>query len=268
MNTGNVISLPVAASLAGKEYETVKLTSTGVDIAGQYDQIIGTVLRGNQTNEGANLSTAVGMAADILLSAGNSVAFAKCGNATAIAMGDKLEQDSTSGRLVKWVGGKVVGVAVDALAASSDGGVFRAILFPAGAVQNLVAVETVTAARTLTVAESGKTIFLNSATEFDMILPAKAAGLHYRFIIANGGAPSGASYTVTATDTDTIYGGVYSSDLNAASDADFEATGGGDVVTFVDSKAVAGDSADFWCDGTSWYVRAFCSVFDAITITG
>jgi hypothetical protein len=266
MNTSNVISGPVAASLAGKEYEAVKLTSTGFDIAGQFDQIIGTVLRGNQTNEGANLSTAVGMAADVLLSAGNSVAYVKCGNSTAIAVGDKLEQDSTAGRLVKWVGGKVVGQAFDSLPASSDGGVFRAILFPGAAIQGLLAVETATAARTLTAAESGKLIFLSSATEFDMILPAKAAGLSFRFIVA--AAPSGASYTITATDTDTILGGVYSSDLNAASDADFEATGGGDVLTFVDSKAVAGDSADFWCDGTNWFVRAFCSVFDAITITG
>lgn len=127
-------------------------------------------------------------------------------------------------------------------------------------------ITTLTATSTLTAADSGKTFILSSSTEFDTVLPALAAGLRYSFII--GAAPSGASYTITPTDADKILGQVYTVDVNSATDPDFEATGGGDVLTFVDAKAVAGDSADFYCDGTNWYVRAFCSVFDAITITG
>lgn len=125
--------------------------------------------------------------------------------------------------------------------------------------------ETLAAADTLTAAESGKTVFLSASTEFAVTLPAPAAGLRYTFIVA--AAPSGASYTiVTASSANIIKGHVLSSDLNAASDADFETTGG-DTITLVDGKAVAGDRVDLECDGTNWFARCSCTVFDAITIT-
>lgn len=126
MNTSTVISLPVAADLSAYEHELVKLTSTGVNLCASItDRPIGTLLRGNAKKESGS---AVGMACDVFLSAGNGLHFVKCGNSTAIAMGDELEQDTTDGRLVKRVAGTVVGVAVDALPANSDGGIFRAIL--------------------------------------------------------------------------------------------------------------------------------------------
>lgn len=128
-----------------------------------------------------------------------------------------------------------------------------------------VPVETVAATNVLTKAESGKTMFLSSATEFVSTLPAPVAGLEFEFIVA--AAPSGASYTVvTNSSSNIIKGHILSSDLNAASDGDFE-TSGGDTLSFVDSKAVAGDRARFVSDGTNWFVQASCSVFDAITIT-
>lgn len=123
-----------------------------------------------------------------------------------------------------------------------------------------------TAATTLTAADNGKTIVLNSTTEFDVILPARKAGLRFTFIV--GGAPASASYTITAADADTIIGQIYTLDVDSTTNPDFEATGGGDVITFVDSKAVAGDSVELICDGSVWYARCFCSAFDAITITG
>jgi hypothetical protein len=127
------------------------------------------------------------------------------------------------------------------------------------------ATETVAATNVITAAESGKTFFLSHATEFVSTLPAPAAGLRYTFFVAN--APESASYTiVTNSSANVIVGQVYSSDLNAAGDADFE-TSGGDTITFVDAKAVVGDSVELFCDGTNWYARCFCSVFDAITIT-
>lgn len=125
--------------------------------------------------------------------------------------------------------------------------------------------EVVTATNVITADESGKTFFLNSATEFVSTLPAPALGLKYTFVVS--AAPSGASYTVvTNASANIIKGHILSSDLNAASDADFE-TSGGDTLTFVDSKAVAGDCATFISDGTSWFVQAACTAFDAITIT-
>lgn len=129
----------------------------------------------------------------------------------------------------------------------------------------LGATETRTAATTLTAADNGKTIFLNSTTEFATTLPQPQAGLSFTFIVS--AAPSGASYTVvTAGSSNIIKGMVTSADLNAASDGDIE-TSGGDTISFVDAKAVAGDRVDLVCDGTNWFAYGICSVFDAITIT-
>jgi hypothetical protein len=127
------------------------------------------------------------------------------------------------------------------------------------------ATEVVAATNVIAAGETGKTFFLNHATEFVSTLPAPAAGLKFTFVVS--GAPSGASYTiVTASSANIIKGQVYSSDLDAAGNADFE-TAGGDTITLVDSKSVAGDRVDVICDGTNWFAYCFCSVFDAITIT-
>jgi hypothetical protein len=140
------------------------------------------------------------------------------------------------------------------------------ILNPAnGPVAPLTNAEVVTATNVIAASENGKTFFLNSATEFVSTLPAPALGLKFTFIVT--AAPSGASYTiVTASSANIIKGSVYSSDLNAANDGDIE-TSGGDTITLVDAKAVAGDRVELWCDGTNWFAQGFCSAFDAITIT-
>lgn len=126
-------------------------------------------------------------------------------------------------------------------------------------------VAVLTAASTLTAAQSGMTFFLNAATEFATTLPAPAAGLKYTFIVS--AAPSGADYTlVTAASGNLIKGHVLSADLNAAADGDIE-TSGGDTMSFVSAKAVAGDRVDIESDGTTWFASGKCSLFDAITIT-
>lgn len=128
-----------------------------------------------------------------------------------------------------------------------------------------VSAQVAAATTTLTAADSGKVIFLDHATEFVTTLPAVALGLRFTFVLAN--APESASFTiVTAASANVIKGQVYTLDVNSATDPDFE-TSGGDTITFVDAKAVAGDSVDLFCDGTNWFARCFCSVFDAITIT-
>lgn len=133
------------------------------------------------------------------------------------------------------------------------------------AVANDCGAEVLTATRTVRPEESGKTFFLNSATEFVTTLPPPALGLRYRFVVK--AAPVGASYTiVTAGSANIIKGQVYTTDVNSATDPDFE-TSGGDTISFVDAKAVAGDQVDLVCDGTNWFMQGFCSVFDALTIT-
>lgn len=129
----------------------------------------------------------------------------------------------------------------------------------------LIPGKTLDVAKTLTVEDSGKTFFLNSATEFITTLPEPVLGLELEFIVT--GAPDGANYTiVTDSSANIIKGQVYSSDLNAASDGDFE-TSGGDTITLVDAKAVAGDRVVLRCDGTNFFAYIFTSVFDAATIT-
>jgi hypothetical protein len=121
------------------------------------------------------------------------------------------------------------------------------------------------AASTLTVDDAGKTIFLKLAAGFVTTLPLPAAGLTFEFIV--GTAPSAGSYTiVTSGSANIIKGQVYSSDLNAATDGDLETTGG-DTITLVTAKSVAGDRVELRCDGANWFAYGFCSVFDAITIT-
>lgn len=89
--------------------------------------------------------------------------------------------------------------------------------------------------------------------------------MNFEFIVS--AAPSGASYTVvTNGSANIIKGHVLTSDVNSATDADLE-TSGGDTISFVDAKAVAGDRVRLVSDGTSWFAQAACSVFDAITIT-
>jgi hypothetical protein len=122
--------------------------------------------------------------------------------------------------------------------------------------------KTVAATATLTSADSGATIFLSHATEFAVTLPALAAGLHFKFIVAN--APESADYTVvTASAANNLLGQVYCS---AGTDEDSE-TSGADTLSFVGGTSVLGDSADFFCDGTNWFVRAFCNATGGITIT-
>lgn len=129
----------------------------------------------------------------------------------------------------------------------------------------LVKPRILTAATTLTEADSGKTIFLNSATEFGVTLPKVKSGLNFTFIVK--AAPSGASYTITTSEgTALMYGQVYTTDVNSETDADFNIVAA-QRFTFVDGVSVAGDSVRMISDGTYWYVKGFCSVYNAATIT-
>lgn len=264
MNTNTVLSFPVSADLSGKEHELVKLTSTGLAIASDLDdRVIGTLLRGNNSRQDGG--SAVGMAADVFLSTGNGEHFVKIGNATAIALGDELEQDATDGRVVKRVSGECIGVACQAAPASSDGGIIRAILFPRiGATTSKI--ETLTATTVLTASDSGKTFFLGSATEFDTALPAPAAGLELTFVVSL--APASASYTITTNGTtQNVIHGVAVSSADAGGSVSSTAGTPVDVITFVDGQAKVGDRIHLISDGTYWYADGLCSDEDAITFS-
>jgi hypothetical protein len=130
-----------------------------------------------------------------------------------------------------------------------------------GNVTGAVASTELTAASTLTAAQSGTVFFLNSATEFATTLPAPAAGLTYTFIVK--AAPSGANYTVvTASSANIIKGQAYpaSGDAGDTGTAD-------DTISFVSAQSVAGDMVTVISDGTSWFAKAFCAVAAGVTFT-
>jgi hypothetical protein len=137
-------------------------------------------------------------------------------------------------------------------------------IFPIEKTDEASPAEVVTATNVITAAESGKTFFLNSATEFASTLPAPAAGLHYKFFVT--AAPSGADYTVaTEAAAQILAGQVYCS---AGTDEDSETAFTATTINFVGGTSVIGDSADVWSDGTNWYARCFCNATGGITITG
>lgn len=139
------------------------------------------------------------------------------------------------------------------------------IVLGAGTVTYRQLTEYVSATNVLTAAESGKTCFLGHATEFATTLPAVAAGLHFKFIVAL--APSGASYTIgTNAGADIIHGAAVSS-ADAGGSCGSTAGTPADTITFVNGQAMVGDWIEVVCDGTYWYAFGVCSDEDAITFS-
>jgi hypothetical protein len=117
MNFNNVVSGNAASDLSGKEDLALKLTATGFDLAGATDRVIGTLLRG----------AVAGKAVDVFLNK-IGLRYVAVGNATAIAIGDELEQ-AAGGTFVKKTTGAVAALAFEAAPANSNnGGKIRAIL--------------------------------------------------------------------------------------------------------------------------------------------
>lgn len=119
-----------------------------------------------------------------------------------------------------------------------------------------------TAAKTLTEADNGKTFFLNAAGGFTVTLPAnRLAGFRCKFIVKT--APTTA-YVISAATADTIVGSVVTPATGAA---DTETTAGADEINFVASTAVIGDFIDIISDGTLIYAYGVCSAAGGITFT-
>jgi|688.fasta_scaffold00471_82 hypothetical protein len=100
MNDNPIISIPVSADLSAHSHVAVKLTSTGIALAGTQDLAIGTMIRGNSA--AANVGdTVIGRSAAVKLWGGNGIHEITIGtNTTDIATGDELEA-AASGRYVR-----------------------------------------------------------------------------------------------------------------------------------------------------------------------
>ena len=127
--------------------------------------------------------------------------------------------------------------------------------------------EITTATDTLTASECGKTIFLNSATEYTTTLPAistVSAGCEFRVIVK--AAPASASYVVITgnSDEDVLIGGINELDVDTGDDGPYDANG--DTITFVDGTAVVGDFVYMISDGSFFYVSGQANADGGVTI--
>ena len=123
--------------------------------------------------------------------------------------------------------------------------------------------EAITAANTITAAESGTRFVMNTATARIQTLPSPAAGLEYWFYVG-ATEPTSSHTIVTASSANIIVGNV-SSPEDAAGDV--ATVTDADTISLVASKAVHGDYAHVWSDGTNWYLDGQCKVQDGITTT-
>lgn len=124
--------------------------------------------------------------------------------------------------------------------------------------------EDTTATNVLTYSECGKTIWLNSATEFATTLPAveDLAGCYFKFIVK--AAPASASYTiVTSGSANIIVIGVNELDVDTGDDGPYDDNA--DLVTLVDGVAVVGDYVECITDGTKWYCNGQTNADGGIT---
>lgn len=253
MNPGPVISIESGESLAIYRRVRINGTTGKAEYAdAEHRDAIGVVLRPTDTTvPGKYIASIQDLYAGIQYAVASE----------AITIGEPICA-ADDGKIQDCSGGQpAIGVALQA--ASGDGSQIRVKYFPQ--VVGVGTTETVTATNVITALESGKVFYLSSATEFVSTLPAPAAGLAFEFIVS--AAPSGASYTiVTDSSANIIKGHILTTDVNSATDADLE-TSGGDTISFVDAKAVAGDRVILRCDGTNWFAYGSCTVFDAITIT-
>jgi hypothetical protein len=123
--------------------------------------------------------------------------------------------------------------------------------------------EVITAANTITAAESGTRFVMNTATARIQTLTAPEAGLEYWFYVG-ATEPTGTHTIVTAASANIIVGNV-SSPEDAAGSVDTVTDA--DTISLVASKAVHGDFVHVWSDGTNWYLDGQCKVQDGITTT-
>lgn len=125
--------------------------------------------------------------------------------------------------------------------------------------------EVATATQTLTAADSGKTIVLNSATSIVTTLPAVALGLYFKFIVGALGVANGQNHTIVVpvANDNTIFGGA----IVAGAEVPASAEGTINIVGTSGTTALPGDVVEVFCDGTNWYANGRATTAGAITFT-
>ena len=127
-----------------------------------------------------------------------------------------------------------------------------------------VLTEAVTTTNVIAASETGTHFVLNSATAFVSTLPALAAGLEFWFH-AGATQVTGGNHTIVTNGSANVIEGSLSSREDAAGVVACVAAA--DTISFVADKAVQGDLAHVYCDGTDWYLDGHCFVQDGMTTT-
>jgi hypothetical protein len=119
--------------------------------------------------------------------------------------------------------------------------------------------QVISAATTLTAADSGKHFSLNAAAGAQITLPAVAtsAGLNFRFTVQALFATT--AWTIKAA-TNVIQGGVIVNSTNVPGADE-------NTITFSASADTIGDFVQLNCDGVNWYVSGVGTSAGAITLT-
>lgn len=113
--------------------------------------------------------------------------------------------------------------------------------------------------------DTGKIFILPQTTvgvgAVTLTLPALASGLHYRFI--NGSAAvSAATVSITATAA-VLFGQAVMGPVGGVALLPISAN---TTLNFVTAVTLKGDYADYYCDGTNWYITANARTAGSFTV--
>lgn len=124
-------------------------------------------------------------------------------------------------------------------------------------------VEVISAAQTLTAADSGKVFILDAAAGRTVTLPALEEGLKFKFVV--GAAFASSNWVIASAEGDNINGII--SDMGSTV-AGVPAAGE-DQINFVNSAESIGDWVELVCDysNSQWLVSGACAINGGITAT-
>lgn len=127
----------------------------------------------------------------------------------------------------------------------------------------LAETQTVSAALTLTKADSGKTFILDAAAGKTITLPTLADGLNFKFII--GAAFATDNWIIDSVEGDNINGLI----LDMGSTVAGVIAAGEDQINFVASAETIGDYVTLVADlgNSQWIVSGACAINGGITVT-
>ena len=125
--------------------------------------------------------------------------------------------------------------------------------------RQLVQTSVISAATTLSAADSGRNYSLNAAAGAQITLPAVAtsSGLNFRFTVQALFATT--AWTIKAA-SNVIQGGAIVNSVNVAS-------ANRNTITFAHAADTIGDFVQLHCDGVNWYVSGVGTSAGAITFT-